>query len=304
MSGRAVAMSAKDDRMTGRTVALGGLMLALGWSLAGPATGATAAVRSAPVVAPASTTRIGLMSFNVCGGVCRRGEVPDTAGFVAATAERGGASVVLLQELCYHQYRRIRELLGAQGFTARFAAQTRSSRCASNRGRGQGFGIAVLVRGPVAATTVKRLPTRPGVEPRLLLGVTAKVAGRSTFVAAVHLSPSPRQGLSAQLAAVSAIAAARAGHPAIIGGDFNALPANPGLDGLYSPAVGGSGRFTELDEHRNDNPKKGGRPTYANRKIDYVFLSDGWFARPLARSTTTGMSDHRVYQGSVGVVTR
>ena len=38
---------------------------------------------------------------------------------------------------------------------------------------------------------------------RALLGVTAVLAGRRTFVATVHLSPSPAAGLDTQLATVA-----------------------------------------------------------------------------------------------------
>jgi endonuclease/exonuclease/phosphatase family metal-dependent hydrolase len=232
------------------------------------------------------------MSFNVCGGVCRHGEVATTARFVANMATRQGAGVVLLQELCYSQYRRVHDLLARHGFSGRFAAQTHSRACANDDARhGTSFGVAVLVRGRISRSVVDHLPTSPGVEHRVLLGVTASIAKRSTFVAGVHLSPSPRDGLRQQLRAVEQFVAPRAGGAAIVGGDFNTQPGDPALGPMF-------GRFTELDETRAGNPEKGELPTFAAKKIDYVFLSRGQFAGPRASTVVTEMSDHRVYLGT------
>src|SRR3954471_14592663 len=62
---------------------------------------------------------VSVMSFNVCGAACRRGEVRRTAEFVASTALDHNASAVLLQELCFGQFVRVRELLAAKGYSAR-----------------------------------------------------------------------------------------------------------------------------------------------------------------------------------------
>jgi endonuclease/exonuclease/phosphatase family metal-dependent hydrolase len=105
-----------------------------------------------------------------------------------------------------------------------------------------------------------------------------------------------------QLSAVAGFADPGAGGPPIIGGDFNALPTEAGLGRLYSSLVGGSGRFIELAEERSGNPEKGRRPTFAAKKIDYVFLSAGFFTPPRASTVATTLSDHRAYVG--GAVTR
>lgn len=279
-------------------VVVGGVLLALGVG-----SGGWANVRperppgpAGAVVAPDDAYgKLGFMSFNVCGGVCRRGEVARTARFVASTARRRGAAVVLLQELCYSQYRRVRDLLARRGFSGRFATQTQSPACANDDAEhGTGFGVAVLVRGRISRSVVEHLPTAPGVEHRVLLGVTASIAGRSTFVAGVHLSPSPRDGLRRQLRAVEEFVGPRADGAAIVGGDFNTLPDDPALRPMFA-------RFTELDETGVGNPAKADRPTYAAKKIDYVFLSDGHFAEPRASTVVTRMSDHRVYLGAASV---
>ncbi len=244
------------------------------------------------------------MSFNVCGGVCRGGEVHRTAAFTADTAVRRRASVVLLQELCYSQYVRVRGLLARHGYTGRFASSTAAGKCDDHDARhGKGFGVAVLVRGRAAGAVVRRLPTPPGVEGRVMLGTTATVGGRPTFVAVVHLSPSPQAGLARQLRSVAAYLTPRADRPVIVGGDFNALPDYAGMSRFYAAAAGGVGRFVELDERRGGTSARSGAPTFdiAGRKIDYVFVSDGLFAEPRAVSIATGMSDHRVYIGTARV---
>jgi endonuclease/exonuclease/phosphatase family metal-dependent hydrolase len=280
------------------TVVAGGVLLALGFSSGGwagglpqrpPGPGSAVGARGD------AYGKWGFMSFNVCGGVCRHGEVTTTARFVAEVATRRGVGVVLLQELCYSQFRLVRQLLARRGFSGRFAAQTSSPACANDDARhGTGFGVAVLVRGRVTRSVVDHLPTSPGVEHRVMLGVSAMIAGRRTFVAGVHLSPSPRDGLRRQLRAVERFVAPRAGGPAIIGGDFNTLPGDPALEPMFA-------RFTELDETRAGNPEVTALPTYAAKKIDYVFLSQRQFMRPRASTVVTALSDHRVYVGSAAV---
>jgi endonuclease/exonuclease/phosphatase family metal-dependent hydrolase len=247
---------------------------------------------------------ISVMSFNVCGGVCHRGEVQRTAVYTARTAVARNASVVLLQELCYGQFVRVRSLLAAQGYSGTFAAASQSAGCAVGDPQHRtGFGVAVLVRGAVHARVVKPLPTPAGTEKRLLLGVTADVGGRSTFVAVVHLSPSPAAGLQRQLSALADYLNPKASRPLIVGGDFNSLPNNPGLGGFYSAAAGGQGRFIETDEMRTGVAARGGTATFdtAGRKIDYVFLADEWFGHPRAESLATTMSDHHIYLGTARI---
>lgn len=261
-------------------------------------------VRSADRARRHPAVQVSVMSFNVCGGVCHRGEVTRTAGYVARTALARSASIVLLQELCYGQFLRVRSLLAANGYSASFAAATQSAECGTaDPGHRRGFGVAVLVRGPSHGRVVKPLPTPAGTEKRLLLGVTAVVGGRSTFVAVVHLSPSPAAGLQWQLAVLAGYLNPKASRPLIVGGDFNSLPGNPGLGGLYSAAAGGTGRFLETDETRTGGAERGGAATFdtAGRKIDYVFVSDGWFRHPSATSLATTMSDHHVYIGTARI---
>ena len=261
-------------------------------------------VKSAQPVLRRPPVVVSVMSFNVCGGVCHRGEVTRTAGYVARTALARKASVVLLQELCYGQYLKVRSLLAAKGYSGTFATTVQSASCAvADPRHRRGFGVAVLARGSIRGRVVKPLPTPAGAEKRVLLGVTAVVGGRSTFVAAVHLSPSAASGRQRQLAVLARYLNPKASRPVIVGGDFNALPDNPGLAGLYSAAAGGTGRFLEADQTHWGRVERGGAATFdiAGRKIDYVFMSVGWFGNPSAKSLATTMSDHHVYIGTARI---
>lgn len=255
-------------------------------------------------VAKLATPDVTVMSMNVCGVVCRRGEVKNTAAYAARTARNRAASVVMFQELCYSQFVRIRSLLKKHGYTGRFGTATRAGTCDNHDRRyGTGFGVAVFARGATSGTALKRLPTPKGYEPRVLIGTYAKVGGRRTFVASVHLAPSSRGGLDAQLKSLSAYLNQRAAAPAIVGGDFNAVPTHPGLTKIYSRPAGGTGRYLEMDERRGGKPARAGAPTFdaGNRKIDYIFAAERWFANPRATSYRTTMTDHRVYIGKVRV---
>jgi endonuclease/exonuclease/phosphatase family metal-dependent hydrolase len=246
------------------------------------------AAAARPHTAPRNVT---VMSFNACGALCRHGEVVRTAEHVVTVARQRNVDAVLLQELCYRQFQQIRRSLAPLGYAGRFAGTTRSRTC------GSAFGVATLVRGPVSGSVVMPLPTSSGYEQRALLGVTARVGGRTTFVAVVHLSPSPAAGLDGQLAVVARYLDRRTGLPVIIGGDFNSLPSKPGLARFYSTAAGGTGHFVEADQAHGARIARGGAPTFdvAGRKIDYVFLAADAFAAARATSTATGFSDHRVY---------
>jgi endonuclease/exonuclease/phosphatase family metal-dependent hydrolase len=241
-------------------------------------------LRPVPALPP---SYLKVMSFNACGAACRHGEVPRTATAVASAALVRRASVVLLQELCAGQYRRINALLAGYGYVGRFTAPTRAHACGTERG----FGVALFVRGPVTGSVVLRLPGRPGYERRALLGVSATLAGRATFVAVVHLSPSPAAGLDDQLSVLAAFLDRRPDRPTLVGGDFNALPGKPGLRRVAA------GHYVELDARSN-------RPTFdtADRKIDYIFASAASFTDPHAAVMPSPMSDHRLYSGSFRVV--
>lgn len=248
-----------------------------------------------------AASTVSVMSFNVCGAVCNKGEVTSTAAFAANKATSRGVNVAFLQELCYSQYKQIQALVAKKGYRTLYTSTTTSGRCDNFDKRfGTGFGMAILIKGAFSGRTVLKLPVTRGHERRSMLGATARIGGRATFVAVVHNSPSADAGLDSQLGILSSYLNAKASRPTIVGGDFNAMPDHPGMAGFYSRGTGGTGKFTELDETRSGSPSRSGAATFrgANRKIDYIFVSNGHFTSPKATSTATSMSDHCVYIGT------
>lgn len=247
---------------------------------------------------------VSAMAFNICGAMCRHGEVRRTAAYTVDRALANRVAVVFLSEVCHSQFQRMKVLVTKKGYTALFAANASSGRCDDHDARhGQSFGLAMLVRGRATGRVNVRLPVRAGFERRSMLGATATVGGRKTFVAAVHTSPSERAGRAGQFAAIAAYLDRRRAMPTIVGGDFNAMPDNPGLARFYSAAAGGKGRFIEADELRHGAPERSGLPTFRTvpRKIDYVFFSRVHFGHPQAASSLTSMSDHHIYLGDARV---
>jgi endonuclease/exonuclease/phosphatase family metal-dependent hydrolase len=259
-----------------------------------------AAVAGLAAPAPAARPAVRVMTFNICGNVCRGGEVAATAGNVAYQVRARHVGVALLQEVCYTQFLGVRARLAKYGYRAAFGRAASGGRCNDvDRAHGTGFGVALFVKGALTGVAVRRLPSPYGVRPegRVLLAGTARIGGRTVYVAGAHTAPGG-PNLAVQMNAIRAyltpIAAAR---PVIFGGDLNSLPDNPALDGFYGPANGGTGVFGEANGTRV-NPL----PTFATvpRKIDYLFASRRFFTARGAAVAATRYSDHRMYLGTFG----
>ncbi|MEU4219181.1 endonuclease/exonuclease/phosphatase family protein [Actinoplanes sp. NPDC026623] len=237
---------------------------------------------------------VNVVTFNVCGNVCRHGEVTRTAQNVARQVRDRHASVAMLQELCYSQFLRVRALLAPHGYSAVFAPATTGGQCDDrDRRHGRGFGVAIVARGTLSGRVVRQLPspyeTRP--EPRVALGARVHLAGRSVLVVTTHTAPRG-PNLALQLAAIQRwLVPIAAGRPVIFGGDLNSLPTSPDLAGFGA-------EFQEAD--RRPEPLTTFIP--APRKIDHLFASQRFLA-PHGTSTVCGAySDHCLYLA--GFVTR
>jgi endonuclease/exonuclease/phosphatase family metal-dependent hydrolase len=267
---------------------------------------------SAGLLAPASAVQasgasVRALTFNICGNICRKGETLRTSENLARQIALKQPTVVFLQEVCYSQFLALQSRIVRAGYSATFVAASRGGHCdLYDKKHGEGFGIALAVKGTFTGRTVRWLPSPSIVKPerRALLGVTAKIGGRSTFVATTHTAPGG-PNLEAQLGAISFyLAVMSQTRPVIVGGDFNSLPDNPGLDNFYSDLVpDGHGPFREMD----DTDLAPGLPTcrcgeesfdVAGRKIDYVFASRDSFEPVTANTDATGYSDHRLYYGT------
>ncbi|MBB4760351.1 endonuclease/exonuclease/phosphatase family protein [Amorphoplanes digitatis] len=250
-------------------------------------------------VLPETTTEtqgpptVEVFTFNVCGNLCRHGEVALTAKHIAGQIRRRETSVAMLQELCYSQYLGIRRLLVKRGYSAVFARATTGGQCDNDdRRHGRGFGVAIVARGTLYGKVVRRLPSpHPGrQEPRVALGARLRVAGRPILVVTTHTAPSG-PNLALQLATVQRwLEPIAAGRPVILGGDLNSPPDSLDLVPFATMFQEADGRAEPL-------------PTFIPKwiKIDYLFGSRG-FLTPRSATTACGdLSDHCLYVGSFAI---
>ena len=253
--------------------------------------------------AQAAPARIRVMTFNICGNVCRQGEVARTAKNVAYQVTARRVTVTFLQEVCYSQFLAIRTRLYDHGYRGVFTSGESGGRCNDyDRKHGKGFGNAILVRGDLVGRIVHGLPSPASIRPegRALLGTSARIRGRAVYLVTTHTAPGG-PNLVAQLRAVRRYLEPIAHRmPVILGGDLNSLPASNELDGFYSRRVpGGQGVFREMDETTRRPYCRCGSATYqpVPRKIDYVFASQRHFRPRNAATFGTRYSDHRMYIG-------
>ncbi|MFI7368773.1 endonuclease/exonuclease/phosphatase family protein [Actinoplanes sp. NPDC049668] len=247
-------------------------------------------------VLPETTTEaqgpptVEVFTFNVCGNICRRGEVGLTAQNVADQIRRRETSVAMLQELCYSQYLGIRRLLVKRGYSAVFARATTGGKCDNDdRRHGRGFGVAIVARGTLYGKVVRRLPSphRARQEPRVALGARVRIAGRPVLAVTTHTAPSG-PNLALQLASVQRwLEPIAAAQPVIFGGDLNSQPSSLGLAPFATLFQEADGRAEPL-------------PTFIPRglKIDYLFGSRGFLTPRRAATACGDLSDHCLYVGS------
>ena len=235
-----------------------------------------------------------VMTFNICGNVCRHGEVAHTAGNIATAIRSRHVAVAMLQEVCYSQFLGVRAALARYGYTAVFGRAAAGGHCDdADRRHGRAFGVALIAKGRLTGPAVRSLPSPYDrtAERRVLVTANLRYGVRDLFLVAAHTAPGG-PNLTAQLAAlrrfVTPIAATR---PVLLGGDLNALPDNPGLNGLYA------GAFREADDARAVP-----LPTFRTvpRKIDYLFASRRFLTPVAAGTVLTRFSDHRMYLGTFG----
>jgi len=244
-----------------------------------------------PVAASAALPAVKVVTFNLCGNVCRYGEVAATSGNIAYKVRKVGASVVMLQELCYTQFLGIRSRLQRYGYTAEFAAASSGGHCDDDDHRhGKAFGIALLAHGVMTGPVMYRLPNPESStsEGRVLLAATVHLPGRVIFAATTHTALGAN--LPLQLEAIRRWMVPLAGHaPLVFGGDLNTSPQNAALDDFYAA-------FNEANVDRA-KPMSTFIPAPA-RKIDYLFGSK-WYLKPIwVGRANTGYSDHYLYMGT------
>ena len=226
------------------------------------------------------------LQFNMCGNLCNHGAL-DVVRNLEDTVSAERPAAVTLNEVCENQYDQLR--LDLPGFGGRF--DPTGPHCDN----GTRYGNAVLTRGSAADLVGSwPLPNPGGDEGRRLMCVR----GRALVVCVTHVS-FVAANIAVQVDAVAGILRGLpAGAPVLLGGDFNADPADARMDPLYRT---GSGALTEAGSRSRSSTDADA--TFGRRKIDYIFLGHGG-RRPGVRAAAVdagrGRSDHRALLASSG----
>ncbi|MFB7354220.1 endonuclease/exonuclease/phosphatase family protein [Streptomyces gardneri] len=297
-------------------------------------------------VTPETAKPLRFISYNVCGAKCplpvgTGTEAEKTAAKAAwvsglvAEVDTWDSDLVMLQELCYGQWKLIRDALAPAQRAGKASYDTVwGSSLASASGCDQWdpvdrrFGLAIfskgqgsVVPGTRTVTFLPEVPTAP-TEDRILLCAQTALDGRTARACNTHIDfHDATTALQVPKVAELVEAARQDGEPAVLAGDFNQLPEHADMNALYNHGAGSTGRFQEVDENDKeqftvsvDCPETAVRcrsgeetastacsaHTTENSKIDYLFLSYEWFktVQGDALPCTSGLSDHHLLRGA------
>jgi len=254
------------------------------WLRAGMAIVAAVVLLAATASGAAATPgRQTYLQLNMCGNACNHGGLA-VVRHIEAAIRSARPYAVTLNEVCENQF----DQLSADLAVYRGRFDPTGPIC----GNGVRYGNAILMRTKAVKLVGSwSLPSVAGGEPRRLMCVSPGQAGPVPLIACVtHLS-FLQEEIAAQTDAVAdLVRGLRASHAILLGGDFNAPPADPRLDLIY-------GGFDEAARVRGGS------------KIDYIFLAVGHWSDATARNAdvTGGLSDHRAvwaaatFRGSAGL---
>jgi len=235
------------------------------------------------------------LQFNMCGNACHRGGL-EVVGDLVSPIQRHRPDAVTLNEVCENQYDRLR--VNLPGYRSWFDPTGANCR------NGARYGNVILAQASeVNLIGSWELPNPAGDELRRLLCLDARASDRQLLnICVTHIS-NESGNIAAQVATVASILSGlRLTGPVLLGGDFNTDPGDARMNPLYSTCYTlGAGTFREVDssgcEHRSGiNVKVGSdvinEDTYAGRKFDYIFLSDGHWSAVQADAMVLAPSDH------------
>lgn len=228
----------------------------------------------------ASKVQIRTLAFNLCGVMCSKGAMAP-ASYTLRQIRSRSIDVASLQEVCYSQYRYIKDRL-PRGYSTAFTTTRTVGTCDNHDKRyGKRYGIALIVKGSmIGSKHVKILPSG-----RHSVGMYAEVKGRTLFAASVHNATSVELGNERDLRSLYRWLRAKSG-PVLSAGDYNAFLEQPGVARFKS-------YFTDADHADNEitfDP-------FGGRKIDYIFTSPQ-FTGAAGDTLYTSASDHRIYLGT------
>ncbi|MFD0150871.1 endonuclease/exonuclease/phosphatase family protein [Streptomyces sp. NPDC055721] len=304
-----------------------GLLLTAG---TGPAT--------ADEVTPETAKPLRFISYNVCGAKCPLPAETNTArsAWVSGLVEEidtWDSDLIMLQELCYGQWKLIRDALsphwrvGTDSYdTVWGASLATASGCDQWDPDDRRFGLAIFSKGTGSivpesrsVTFLPEVATVP-TEDRILLCARAGLDGRVIRACNTHIDFHDATTTLQVDGVAKLVEDGRLnGEPVVLAGDFNQLPEHKDMNVLYNHGTGSAGRFQEVDE--NDKAEFGaGCAQEADRcrsgeetaspgcsahttetsKIDYLFLSYEWFktVQGDALPCTKGLSDHHLLRGA------
>jgi hypothetical protein len=286
------------------------------------------------------TASIKAITYNLCGAAAHcdnPGEVLDRTGFVIDEVLAFDADVVLLTEVCYLQYAHMRDELAAEGYTPGWvAAYGRVDNCTPPGGDTETLASQGKLRFGQVMFAKNDLTAREDI---LLsdtnYGVNAIVKAMCYDLEVGNLDPGAVRACVSQTRSGASGPGARArweqnatlaaevdryllgnGQAMIIGGDFNAEPADDEVDMFYE--LNGIGEFVEADMTDTDHftaeclsqqlsQCRAGAPTYntgtANpKKLDYIFFSAEHASNVDAEVRPVGPnSDHHLLRGSATI---
>lgn len=253
---------------------------------------------SVPHVTAASAP-IKVLSYNIHHGEGTDGRF-DLPG-IAALIRAAGADIVGLQEV---DQKTTRSMMIDQGAELARLLGYHMAYATHFPYKGGNYGVALLSRYPIVSHKAYPLPTAPGVEAKSMLQATVDVNGSLIDVFVVHLEVSNTTIRQAQAEAAAAIAA-RSPHPALLMGDFNALPESLVmvpfryimLDTYVSARFLSPASLMEKDDPMQRTYSGGGATWPANapkNRADLIWASPHW--RPVQgiplRTIASVRSDH------------
>lgn len=293
----------------------------------------------AEAATPLGSANVKVVSYNLCGAKCSiRGEIPDRTGYLMDEVLNFDADVVMLTEVCYLQYRHIRDELDTHGYDAAWVAnRAKVDDCTPPGGDTEElaaqnllrFGRVIVAKNALAGREeIILTPTNFGtrsVSKALCYDVNIAGLGQGAVRGCVgHLRPGatgpPARARWAQAATFAAevdkYLFGSNQQAVILGGDFNAQPGDTELDVIYERD--GVGAFVEADmtdstfftaECLNEQAThcRSGAPTFVHptagpKKIDYIFFSKDHASNLQGEIRPIGPnSDHHLLRGSATI---
>lgn len=207
----------------------------------------------------AEPLRVRVLTYNIHHGAGNDGTLD--LGRIAAVIREATPDVVALQEVDKATRRsqdvdQAAELGRLTGMQAAFGQ-------AMDYGGGQ-YGVALLSRWPLGDAQVHALPTAPGCEPRCAVAARVRIGGDGpeVLLAATHLEHAQATLRLCQAQKLNAAIAAKHPLPAILAGDFNAVPGTPPIQVLRP-------HWTDATADRPEPTWPADQP---QSKLDYVFF--------------------------------